>query len=69
MRNHYWTCSKFADWLRGTPKPGAETSDGWRVWHKKAKSAHPFRYWLADDVLGYLQTIFSYGNRFRIQNE
>ena len=58
MRNHYWTCSKFADWLRGTAKPGAETSDGWRVWTKKAKAAHPFRYWLADDGLDHLQTIF-----------
>jgi len=55
QHSNYWTCSKFADWLRGTPKPGAETSDGWRVWTKKAKAAHPWRYWLADDALGYLQ--------------
>jgi hypothetical protein len=58
MRNHYWTCSKFADWLRGTASPKAETSDGWRIWRKKAQAAHPIRYWLADDGLDYLQTIF-----------
>jgi len=23
MRNHYWTIGPFADWLRGTPSPGA----------------------------------------------
>ena len=35
MRN-YWTCSKFADWLRGTPKLGAATAEEWRDWHKTA---------------------------------
>lgn len=60
MRTHYWSCSKFADWLRGTPKPGAQTGEGWRLWTKSAKKAHPFRYWLADDGLDYLQTIAFY---------
>ena len=60
MRNHYWTCSKFADWLRGTPKPGAETGRGWREWEERAKSAHPVRYWLADEGLDYLQTVIFY---------
>lgn len=60
MRNHYWTCSKFADWLRGTPKPGAQTGEGWRLWTKAAKKAHPIRYWLADEGLDYLQTIVYY---------
>lgn len=55
QHNSYWSCSKFADWLRGTPKPNSETSDGWRRWRKQAESAHPWRYWLADDGLGYLQ--------------
>ena len=60
MRNHYWTCSKFADWLRGTPSPGALTSRGWREWREKAESAHPVRYWLADDGLDYLQRFVFY---------
>ena len=60
MRNHYWTCSKFADWLRGTPSPGALTAKGWREWREKAESAHPVRYWLADEGLDYLQRFFYY---------
>ena len=51
----YWTCSKFADWLRGTPKPGSATMNGWNSWYKSAKDKHPFRYWLADDVLGFFE--------------
>ena len=60
MRNHYWTCSKFADWLRGTPSPGAMTSKDWKAWHKQAQAAHPVRYWLADDGLDYLQRFIFY---------
>jgi hypothetical protein len=60
MRNHYWTCSKFADWLRGTPSPGALTSSDWKKWHKQAQAAHPVRYWLADDGLYYLQKFVFY---------
>ena len=57
MRSNYWTCSKFADWLRGTPKPGAATSEDWEAWAEKAKAAHPIRYWIADDALDFLQTV------------
>jgi len=63
QHSNYWTCSSFADWLRGTPKPGAETSQGWRAWKKTAKAAHPFRYWLADDGLGYLQDFVTWPAR------
>jgi hypothetical protein len=57
MRNHYWTCSKFADWLRGTTKGGAKTSDGWDEWEKAAKAKYPIRWWLAEEGLDILQTI------------
>jgi hypothetical protein len=60
MRNHYWTCGKFADWLRGTPNPGALTSSDWKKWHKQRQAAHPVRYWLADDGLDYLQKFVFY---------
>ena len=60
MRNHYWTTSKFADWLRGTPSPGALTHKGWKEWRKQAQAAHPIRYWLADEGLDYLQTVVFY---------
>jgi hypothetical protein len=55
-RNHYWTCSKFADWLRGTPKGEAKTSDGWDEWHKVAEQRR-IRYWLAEEGLDYAQKI------------
>lgn len=60
MRSNYWTCSKFADWLRGTAKPHAETSKGWRVWKNLAKSSHPVRYWIAEEGLDYLQNIWCF---------
>ncbi len=59
MRNH-WTCSKFADWIRGTAKPHAETSKGWREWRKAAKAAHPYRYWLADEALRKIQDVWDW---------
>jgi hypothetical protein len=57
MMNHYWTCSKFADWLRGTTKGGAKTSEDWDEWETRAKSAYPIRWWLAEEGLDYLQRI------------
>ena len=60
MRNHYWTIGPFADWLRGTPSPGALTSKGWREWREQAETAHPVRYWLAEEGLDYLQRFVYY---------
>lgn len=55
MRNNYWSCSKFADWLRGTPKGGAKTSEGWDDWYATASKAHPVRYWIAEEALDAIQ--------------
>lgn len=60
MRNHYWTIGPFADWLRGTPSPGALTHSGWKKWRAEAQARHPVRYWLADEGLDYLQRFFYY---------
>lgn len=57
MRNHYWTCSRLADWLRGTTKGEAKTAEGWDEWEKRAKAAYPVRWWLAEEGLDYLQTV------------
>lgn len=58
-RSTYWSCTKFADWLRGTMKPPAATSEGWREWEKDAKATYPIRYWIAEEGLDHLQnTIF-----------
>jgi hypothetical protein len=54
----YWTCSKFADWLRGTMKPGAATSKGWNDWKKEAQAKHPVRFWIAEEGLDKLQDIW-----------
>lgn len=51
----YWSCSKFADWIRGTPKPSALGWGEWDDWREDARVAHPFRYWLADVALDKLQ--------------
>jgi len=51
----YWSCSSFADWLRGTPTPGPASSKGWSNWTKAAMAAHPCRYWLAETGLSKLQ--------------
>lgn len=59
MRN-YWTCSKFADWLRGTTKGGAKTAEGWDEWEKRAKAAYPIRWWLAEEGLDYIQKFFTF---------
>jgi hypothetical protein len=60
MRSNYWTCSKFADWLRGTTKLKCGTSEEWHEWEDRAKSAYPIRWWLAEEGLDYLQKIVYY---------
>lgn len=59
MRN-YWTCSKFADWLRGTTKLKAGTSEQWEEWETRAKAAYPVRWWLAEEGLDYIQKFIYY---------
>jgi hypothetical protein len=60
MRSHYWTIGKFADWLRGTPKLKCGTSEEWDAWETTAKSAHPIRWWIAEEGLDYLQNVVYY---------
>lgn len=54
MKSIYWSCSKFANWLRGTPKPHVGTTEEWSAWEKTAKTKK-VRYWLAEEGLDYLQ--------------
>lgn len=60
QHSNYWSCSAFADWLRGTPKLIAGTADEWRDWRKTAKSVHPARYWLAEEGLDLLQDFITW---------
>ena len=54
MKN-YWSCTKFADWIRGTEKLSAATSEEWDKWHTTAQMRHNFRYWLAEEALDAIQ--------------
>jgi hypothetical protein len=56
----YWSCSKFADWLRGSRKLSAGTSKEWYEWTKASKESNPIRYWLAEEGLDYLENIWLY---------
>lgn len=51
----YWTCSKFADWIRGTTKLKCGTSEEWHEWETRAKAAYPLRWWLAEEGLDMVQ--------------
>jgi hypothetical protein len=73
VRN-YWSNTKFAGWLRGTDKPQAETSKGWREWNAQAKKSHPVRYWIAEELLDRVQSFLRlpidavYGIKYYINN-
>jgi len=60
MRSSYWSCTPFADWIRGTAKLKAGTSEEWDHWTNEAKMRHNFRYWLAEDGLDYIQKFVYY---------
>lgn len=59
MRN-YWTCSKFADWIRGTTKLKCGTSEQWHEWETRAKAQHPIRWWIAEEGLDKIQDVWCY---------
>lgn len=54
-RHNYWSCTKFADWLRGTKKLNSGTSKQWKDWKTQSSHLHPFRHWLAEEGLDKLQ--------------
>jgi len=59
MRN-YWTCSKFADWIRGTTKLKCGTGKEWAEWERAAKAQYPIRWWIAEEGLDKLQDVWCY---------
>jgi hypothetical protein len=60
MRSNYWSCSKFADWLRGTAKLKAGTGKEWRLWKEAAKESHPIRYWIVEEGLDHMQNFVNW---------
>ena len=59
-RSNYWSCSKFADWLRGTPKLSAGTGKQWRTWNEAAKHSQPIRYWIVEEGFDYAQNFVNW---------
>lgn len=57
MRAKYWCNSKLADFIRGTDKIKVGTMVEWRRWELEAKQKHPWRYYIAENVLSMLQDI------------
>ena len=55
QRAQYWSCTKFADWIRGIEKGDAKTGRGWREWESEAKTKYPIRYWIAEEALDAVQ--------------
>ena len=60
---YYWSCSPFADWLRGTKKLSMGTSEQWDEWTTAAQMKHNFRYWLAEEALGHIQDFVTWPAR------
>lgn len=54
-RWNYWTCSKFADFIRGEKKPQYLEWGEWDNWRDRMKKERPFRYYLSDTLLKKLQ--------------
>ena len=55
MRRNSWSCSKFADWVRGVPSLTCGTSQEWNDWEKDCKEHSFLRYWIAEEGLTRLQ--------------
>jgi hypothetical protein len=55
QHSNYWSCTPFADWVRGTKKLSVGTSKEWDDWSTAAQIKHNFRYWLAEEALGHIQ--------------
>ena len=56
-RINYWSCSQFANLIRGDEKPFALPWDEWQQWRETSAKKHPYRYWLAEKGLDFLQDI------------
>lgn len=62
-RYNYWSCSKFANWLRskaGLTNPIALSMEDWDLHKKECKEKAPFIYWLTNTVFNKAQKIAMY---------
>jgi hypothetical protein len=58
-RINYWSCSNFANFIRGEEKPHALPWDEWETWRQESAKKRPYRYWVAEKGLDILQDIVS----------
>jgi hypothetical protein len=59
-RIHYWSSSKFAEWVLGEKKPFALEWGEWDRYYDDLKKRKPFRYWFTQTFLKTLQNIVYY---------
>ena len=59
-RINYWSCSNFANFIRGEEKPFALQFEEWEKWRETSANKHPYRYWLAEEGLDFLQNILNF---------
>jgi hypothetical protein len=59
-RINYWSCSSFANWIRAIDKPHALPWDEWVNWRATSEKKHPYRYWMAEEGLDFLQDIVNF---------
>jgi len=60
FRTNYWSTSRFADWVRGAPKPTALSLEDWKSWRNDIEGKHPIRYWIAEEGLDHLQDFINF---------
>jgi len=70
----YWSCSKLADKIRGTMKPGSLELGKWEEWEELAKTNHPVRYWIVEEGMDAVQKFINWpadqinNVRYRLNN-
>ena len=60
QHSHYWSCTKFADWIRGTQKLKMGTGQEWDEWNETVEKKHPIRYWIAENALDAIQDFITF---------
>lgn len=58
FRWNYWSCSRFADWVRGEEKPLALGFGEWEDWRRGNAARRPIRFFLAETVLDWIQNLW-----------
>lgn len=59
-RIHYWSCSRFADWIRGEKKPCSLPLGEWDDWRDDLAKRKPVRFFLAERGLNALQNFLMF---------